>query len=317
VWRLREVGLQQAAGVGFRDSDCVGAGFGGVSRWFSSHEGEPGGFLFRIHRFETDMAADAYRTRGSAGLAAYGKKLERQMGGKRYFTDASGKDLLTGEVRPEAAGEVGAQIRHPFTPNAEITLVGESSEGTLRMISRIPPRLPMSTFLPYLRIVVLAIALLCWPLAANLARPLHTLSQSVDRFGQGDLAVRMGSARPDEIGDLARSFDRMAGRIATLLTAERRLLRDVSHELRSPLARLSFAAGTGAHEWRPGHRGSPDPARGRSAFVAGRNSAGDDAGGGRSGVVGAPAGIAARFGAGDCRRLRRRGRGSAFQSSAS
>jgi two-component system sensor histidine kinase CpxA len=226
------------------------------------------------------------------------------MGGKRYFTDASGKDLLTGEVRPEAAGKVGTQIRHPFTPNAEITLVGESSEGTLRMISRIPPPLPMSTFLPYLRIVVLAIALLCWPLAANLARPLHTLSQSVDRFGQGDLAVRMGSARPDEIGDLARSFDRMAGRIATLLTAERRLLRDVSHELRSPLPRLSFAAELGRTSG-DRHRGSPDPARGQSAFVAGRNSAGDDAGGGRSGVVGAPTGIAARFGAGNCGGLRR------------
>ncbi|MCU1327893.1 MAG: integral rane sensor signal transduction histidine kinase [Bryobacterales bacterium] len=154
------------------------------------------------------MAADAHRTGGAAGLAAYGKKLERQMGGKRYFTDVRGKDLLT-----EAAGEVGAQIRHPFTSNAEITLVGESSEGTLRMISRIPPPLPMSTFLPYLGIVVLAIALLCWPLAANLARPLHTLAQSVDRFGQGDLAVRTGSARRDEIGDLARSFDRMADRI--------------------------------------------------------------------------------------------------------
>jgi signal transduction histidine kinase len=245
AWRLREVGLQQVLVWALGTLVASALVFGGVSRWFSSHEGEPGGFLFRIHRFETDMAADAYRTGGAAGLAAYGKKLERQMGGKRYFTDVSGKDLLTGDVRPEAAGELGAEIRHPFTPNAEITLVGESSEGTLRMISRIPPPLPMSTFLPYLGIVVPAIALLCWPLAANLARPLHTLAQSVDRFGQGDLAVRMGSARRDEIGDLARSFDRMADRIATLLTAKRRLLQDVSHELRSPLAHLSFAAELG------------------------------------------------------------------------
>jgi two-component system sensor histidine kinase CpxA len=50
------------------------------------------------------------------------------------------------------------------------------------------------------------------------------------------------SRRRDEIGNLNRSFDRMAERIATLLTAERRLLQDISHELRSPLARLSFAA---------------------------------------------------------------------------
>src|SRR5262245_64550823 len=43
-------------------------------------------------------------------------------------------------------------------------------------------------------------------------------------------------------GELGAAFDRMAERIGTLLTSERRLLQDVSHELRSPLARLSFAA---------------------------------------------------------------------------
>ena len=64
----------------------------------------------------------------------------------------------------------------------------------------------------------------------------------MDRFGAGDLAARVHSARKDEIGDLSRAFDRMAERIGTLLAAERRLLQDVSHELRSPLARLSFAA---------------------------------------------------------------------------
>ncbi|MEJ7637514.1 MAG: histidine kinase dimerization/phospho-acceptor domain-containing protein, partial [Singulisphaera sp.] len=63
----------------------------------------------------------------------------------------------------------------------------------------------------------------------------------VDRFGQGGLAARVGSTRKDEIGELSRAFDQMAGRIETLMTAERRLLQDVSHELRSPLARLVFA----------------------------------------------------------------------------
>ena len=64
----------------------------------------------------------------------------------------------------------------------------------------------------------------------------------VDRFGAGDLSVRVNSSRKDEIGEVGRAFDRMAERIGTLLTAERRLLQDISHELRSPLARLSFAA---------------------------------------------------------------------------
>src|ERR1019366_4721238 len=55
------------------------------------------------------------------------------------------------------------------------------------------------------------------------------------------LSARVNSNRKDELGELGRAFDRMAERIATLLTAERRLLQDISHELRTPLARLSFA----------------------------------------------------------------------------
>ena len=71
--------------------------------------------------------------------------------------------------------------------------------------------------------------------------PLEGLRQAVERFGHGDLTVRFGSDRRDEIGQLAAAFNQMAGRIETLLTAERRLLQDVSHELRSPLTRLGFA----------------------------------------------------------------------------
>jgi two-component system sensor histidine kinase CpxA len=86
------------------------------------------------------------------------------------------------------------------------------------------------------------VALVCWVLAINIASPLRVLARTVDRFGGGDLSVRVNSKRKDEIGELSRAFDRMAERIGTLLTAERRLLQDISHELRSPLARLSFAA---------------------------------------------------------------------------
>jgi len=64
----------------------------------------------------------------------------------------------------------------------------------------------------------------------------------VDRFGAGELAARANPRSNDEIGNLGRSFNAMAGRIHTLLTTERQLLQDVSHELRSPLARLTFEA---------------------------------------------------------------------------
>lgn len=74
-----------------------------------------------------------------------------------------------------------------------------------------------------------------------LASPLRALEHTVQRFGAGDLSARAAVVRKDEFGELASSFNLMAERIETLLTAERRLLQDVSHELRSPLARLEFA----------------------------------------------------------------------------
>jgi len=95
---------------------------------------------------------------------------------------------------------------------------------------------------PYHGLLLVTVAVLCAALGANLASPLRRLAQTVDRFGAGDLSARSGSTRKDEIGDVSRAFDRMADRISTLLTAERRLLQDISHELRSPLARLAFAA---------------------------------------------------------------------------
>ena len=84
--------------------------------------------------------------------------------------------------------------------------------------------------------------LLSSALAFYLTSPLRELEKTVERFGEGDLSARTGSKRGDELGKVARSFDRMTERIELLLAAERRLLQDVSHELRSPLARLNVAA---------------------------------------------------------------------------
>jgi len=82
----------------------------------------------------------------------------------------------------------------------------------------------------------------CWPTRWRDSGATHPAApRDGDEFGRGDLSARAHQKRRDEIGDLAAAFDEMAERIQTLLTAERRLLQDVSHELRSPLARLSFA----------------------------------------------------------------------------
>ncbi|UJR64722.1 ATP-binding protein [Dickeya zeae] len=85
-------------------------------------------------------------------------------------------------------------------------------------------------------------AMLAW----NLARPLGRLRASFEQVAQGDLSVRLYPSmrrRHDEIGDVARDFDAMVGRLSILVSAREQLLHDVSHELRSPLARLQLAIG--------------------------------------------------------------------------
>lgn len=87
---------------------------------------------------------------------------------------------------------------------------------------------------------------LCFLLARYLTRPIRALRQAGSQLAAGDLAARVGpavGARRDEIGALAREFDRMAERVEELIGSQQRLLRDVSHELRSPLTRLQAAVG--------------------------------------------------------------------------
>lgn len=92
---------------------------------------------------------------------------------------------------------------------------------------------------------VLLSALLSYLLARSLARPILTLRQSTQQLANGDLDTRCGvvSARKDELGKLGQDFDNMAEKLSALVSAQQRLLGDVSHELRSPLARLKLAAG--------------------------------------------------------------------------
>jgi two-component system sensor histidine kinase CpxA len=107
----------------------------------------------------------------------------------------------------------------------------------------LPRRSAVRFFLqPEINLSILGIlAVLSYAFARRLTNPVKRLQTVVEQFGHGDLAARTRSRRRDEIGTLARSFDQMADRIAVLLQAERRLLQDISHELRSPLARLSLA----------------------------------------------------------------------------
>jgi len=92
--------------------------------------------------------------------------------------------------------------------------------------------------------VFLTAGLVCYGLARYLTAPVLRLRDATNRLAGGDLAVRVGPAvgnRKDELAQLGHDFDLMAARIESLLTTQRQLLSDVSHELRSPLARLNVA----------------------------------------------------------------------------
>ena len=88
-------------------------------------------------------------------------------------------------------------------------------------------------------------ALLAW----YFSRPIRALRSAFEAASRGDLAPRFANPgrAGDELSDLGRDFDRMSARLAALMDGQRRLLHDVSHELRSPLARLQAAVGL-AHQ---------------------------------------------------------------------
>jgi two-component system sensor histidine kinase CpxA len=94
---------------------------------------------------------------------------------------------------------------------------------------------------PFILVVVGILALAASALAFYLSLPLRRLKDVMDRFGHGDFKVRVKSTRRDEIGVVSREFDLLADRMETLVISQRRLLQDVSHELRSPLTRLDVA----------------------------------------------------------------------------
>jgi signal transduction histidine kinase len=88
-------------------------------------------------------------------------------------------------------------------------------------------------------------------LAWYFSRPIRALQRAFDAAAAGDLAPRFAHAAPrligDELAELGHDFDRMSAQLRALMDGQRRLLHDVSHELRSPLARLQAAIGL-AHQ---------------------------------------------------------------------
>jgi signal transduction histidine kinase len=119
--------------------------------------------------------------------------------------------------------------------------VVQLADGRALVAARPPPERaawrrfgPLSALLG----IALAVGVAAYPVVRRLTRRLETLQVSVAALGQGDLASRVKVEGKDEVARLAETFNRTADRIQTLVTANRSLLANASHELRSPLARL-------------------------------------------------------------------------------
>lgn len=94
-------------------------------------------------------------------------------------------------------------------------------------------------------IAIIASLTLSFLFSRNLIAPINSLKQAAVRLSSGDLSARatINNDRKDELGILGRDFNRMADQLEQLLSAQKRLLADISHELRSPLTRLKMATG--------------------------------------------------------------------------
>ena len=180
----------------------------------------------------------AYQHGGAEELQSVQQLLERGLGVQVFLTDKVGRDLIDGKDRTKMIAE--RRTRNPpfFAPPGARPF-SETPSGTClvnanpRVRFGIPPDLWFLTFL----------SLACASVAAYITLRMRDIENAVTRFGSGSMGVRISTYSRDPMGRLARSFDQMADRIESLIEGNRRLCVDISHELRSPLARLRLALG--------------------------------------------------------------------------
>jgi len=205
---------------------------------------EPRGPIGTLLNLQVEEARQAYQTGGRAGLSAVLAKLQRIAQVQVVFTDSQGTDLLTGQARPDLLRRpTRSRWRLPFPFTTRRPIIGREDSSHQYWLFLIDQRRNLTFFFlqPQHLWIIGLVTLLCYGFAYHLTSPVRRLRGVLDRFGHGDLSARALINRKDELGQLATSFNQMADRIQTLLSAERRLLLDISHELRSPLARLGVA----------------------------------------------------------------------------
>ena len=198
-----------------------------------------------------ESAVQVYDSEGAQTFEQYANRSLKEAGTEIALFEGDGTPLIN-QSSSEVAS-VAAEIKQTRQHVSAVSALGlAASDGcsapsgrTYIFVSRLrQPYVPRG--LPNLGIAlsILASGVISYLLALYLTSPVKKLKTVVQSFAEGNLDVRitpeLGNRR-DELADLGREFDHMAERIAALISSQQRLLADISHELRSPLARLTVA----------------------------------------------------------------------------
>jgi two-component system sensor histidine kinase CpxA len=201
-------------------------------------------------------ALDFYLAGGPPALENFLHTIQRNSGIEGHLLDASGGDVL-GQPFPDHTRSVYLKARQSGHSSAHLgrywTAASPVTAADGRHFMFLMEAFPLRGFLdgtffldfvPRLIAGLLLAALLCLLLARHITRPIRILEQATTRMAAGDFGVRTLpsiAGRRDELASMAAAFDSMAERIELLLTTQRQMLADISHELRSPLTRIAVS----------------------------------------------------------------------------
>ena len=198
------------------------------------------------------ISVESYERGGQPELTRYLNSLARDTGLRGALYDSSGRELTGSRLAPLPLAGLSSRSAGQLEFQGREGLVGvrlDGSGGRRYSFAAMVPLRDVRGFWYRIFLVsaLMTSALLCYLLARHVTSPVVQLRALTSRFSRGDLTARITApgvlGRKDEVGGLALDFNHMAARIEALIKAQQRLIADVSHELRSPITRLSLALG--------------------------------------------------------------------------
>ena len=209
----------------------------------------------RLNRISQEYASAQAQAdvSGIDGLSDWARKIDHQDLVPVLVIDTAGRDILGRVVSPSLLADLRRREQHQGESDAPRRLLIRMADGAQYRLMPDFQSVTIGRFLSRPRVITVPLlaatliaALVCFFLARYLVAPIERLQRAAQDYAGGNFNERVTPSlgnRRDEIVDLARALDNMAERLDTLISSQRHFLRDVSHELRSPLARVQAALG--------------------------------------------------------------------------